>query len=158
MLSSTCFTHNKNRFSWRLWFVWFCERCLRERTKKANCWIWLLCEDWETMTVSVFKSLFFFALYTLGKCPSYGLYAADQRFPTLDNRKHLCAANDSVCMCVCNQPLGTEWILPAHDGDALQCNGCSTGFPKSQSPRIRRGMKEKRGIRMAFIGLWLPLS
>lgn len=50
-----------------------------------------------------------------------------------------CVAQMTVS--VCNQPQGTDWILPAHDGDALQCNGCSAGFPESQSPRIRQGMR-----------------
>lgn len=31
----------------------------------------------------------------------------------------------------CNQPQGADGILPARDGDALHCNGCSTRLPKS---------------------------
>ena len=77
------------------------------------------------------------------KCRSHGEHSADQRFPTLDNQKHLCGSND--CVYVCNQPQGTDWILPARDGDALQCNGCGAGFPKSQSPRIRRGNERETG-------------
>lgn len=152
VLLNSSHSHNKNRFSWRLWFVWFCKRRLMETTKKANCWIWLffLCGLGDGVFLNTF---FYFLLFMKVNALHLANIQLTKGFLSWIIRS-TCVAQMSEC----NQPQGTDWILPAHDGDALQCNGCSTGFPESQSPWIRRGMKEKRGIRMAFIGLWLPLS
>lgn len=66
------------------------------------------------------------------------------------NKKHLLVEEPKLRE-GCNQPRGTDWILPSDGGDALQRNAASTQATGKGSSRITRG----RARRMSLIRLWL---